>query len=450
MTQEVGSHMRPYPQSVEAERALLGGVLQDPDSIIDLMELVKAEDFYRPDHADLFKLLVEMHGRGEAIDLVTLPERMQREGREERYGGVAYVVELPDHAPSTANLKHYADVIREHSVLRRLITASQAVAHQAFEGPADVAELLESAVKTIVSLGQDHSKRAWECISLILDHEIERIEQLSRSQSDVTGVRTGFGDFDVLLAGLQRGDLLILAARPSMGKTALAINIAQNAALLGKVGVGIFSLEMARGQLVNRMVSTEGLIDAGRLRLGRLQDEEWERLLEASEALRRAPIYIDDTPALSVNDVRARARKLQAECPDLGLIVVDYLQLMRGEGSTQSRVQEVAEISRGLKALAKDLEVPVLALSQLSRAVEQRQDKRPMLSDLRESGSIEQDADVIMFIYRDEYYNPDTADKNLAEVIIAKQRNGSTGTVKLVFQGKYTRFDNFASDEWIV
>jgi replicative DNA helicase len=443
--------MRAYPKSIESERALLGGLLQDPSLLADITETVKAVDFFRPDHAALFELMLEMTAASEEIDVVTLPQRMQREGRAERYGGIAYVVELPDHTPATANLHHYARVIREQSVLRKLITTSEGLAQKAFDGPTDLGSLIESAVKDFANLGQEHNRRSWEQISLILDGEIERIEQLSHLGTDVTGIHTGFKELDKMLAGMQRGDLLILAARPSMGKTALALNIAQNAALKSDVGVGIFSLEMARSQLVGRMVATHGRIDGSRLRLGDLTDEDWERLLNATDTLRRARIFIDDSAALSVNDVRARARKLQSECPEIGLIVVDYLQLMRGDGGDrQSRVQEVAEISRGLKALAKDLNVPVLALSQLSRAVEQRQDKRPMLSDLRESGSIEQDADVIMFIYRDEYYDKSSSDKDLAEVIVAKQRNGSTGTVKLVFQGKFTRFDNLAKEDWLV
>jgi replicative DNA helicase len=440
--------MRPFPNSIESERALLGGLLQEPQHLTEVIEIVKPADFYRPDHAALFELMGQMEAAKEEIDLVTLPERLRREGREERYGGIAYVAELPMYAPSTANLKHYAAVIREQSVRRQLIITTERLSNQAFDGPSDLGHLLENAVKEITNLGVEHNRRSWEQISLILDDEIAKMEVRGKLGGDIVGVQTGFIELDKKLAGMQRGDLLILAARPSMGKTALALNIAQNAAIKSDVGVGIFSLEMARGQLVNRMLSTHGLVSASNIRLGKLSEDEWGRLLEAQEDLRRAKILIDDSAALSINDVRARARKLQIECPTLGLIVVDYLQLMRGQGGDgQSRVQEVAEISRGLKALAKDLNVPVLALSQLSRAVEKREDKRPMLSDLRESGSIEQDADVIMFIYRDEYYNKDSAEQNVAEVLVSKQRNGSTGTIKLVFQGEYTRFDNLASED---
>jgi len=437
---------RNYPHSLEAERALLGGLLQEPAALLHIADQLRAEDFFRPDHASLYELLVEMQGRGETVDLVTLPRRLDAEGRPERYGGVPYVLELPGYAPSTANLDHYSDTIRELSVLRRIIVASEDVQRRASTHSEQSRLLIESAIKELAALGQGNRSDTWGEISLIIDDEIKKIEALSQVDGEVVGVTTGFNDLDHKLTGLRPGQLIILAARPGMGKTALALNMAQNAALYGKTGVAVFSLEMTRGELVGRMLTAHAMVDAGRVRTGNLDQDEWTRLLDASDELRGTHVFIDDTPALPIGDLRARARKLKADHPSLGLIVIDYLQLMRGDDAKAPRIQQVGEISRGLKALAKDLELPVIALSQLNRGVESRQDKRPMLSDLRESGAIEQDADVILFIYRDEYYNPDTSEPGVAEVIIAKQRAGSTGAVKLAFQGRYTRFDDLQGD----
>ncbi len=438
---------RPFPQALEAERALLGGLLQQPDQLPSVGEFVQPDDFYRPEHGALFKLLLEMHGRGESIDLVTVSDRITREGGAARFGGVPYVVELPEHVPSTANLPHYAEVVKDKATLRELIRSARELAEQAYEQPDDVGLLVEQAAKAFTGLGQGVNRRSWQQISLIVDEELLRIERLSERGGTTSGHTTGFVDLDKKLAGLHSTDLLILAARPAMGKTALALNIAQNVALIENVPVGIFSLEMGRGQLVTRMLCCHGLVDAEKVRKGALETDDWERFLDASEYLRKARVHIDDTPGLSIGDVRTRGRRLKAEAPDLGLIVIDYLQLMRGDDPRAPREQQISSISRGLKALAKDLECPVIALSQLNRGVESRQEKRPMVSDLRESGAIEQDADVIMFIYRDEYYNPESLHKGLAEVIIAKQRNGPTGTVKLAFQGKFTRFDNYLEDD---
>jgi replicative DNA helicase len=436
---------RPFPHSLEYERALLGGLIRNPGQLREIAEQVGADDFYNPGHEALFTLLLQMDAQGEPIEMVTVPERIQRDGKPDRYGGLAYVVQLPDHVPATANLSHYAQVIRQKSVLRRLISHSQELVTQAFEQPDDVGLLLERASQNIFTLGHDNGKRSWQRISLIIDEELLRIQELGNQDASITGVTTGFSDLDKKLSGLQRGDLVILAARPSMGKTALALNMAQNAALMGDVAVGIFSLEMSRQQLTVRMLCTHGMVDAGKMRTGKLDADDWERLIEASDYLRRASIHIDDTPGITLRELRARARRLKQQDPKLGLIVIDYLQLMQADDPSVSRTQQVSDISRGLKALAKDLEVPVMALSQLSRNVESRADKRPMMSDLRESGAIEQDADVILFIYRDEYYNKESADKGLAEVIVAKQRSGPTGEIKLVFQGQYTRFDDLAS-----
>ncbi len=438
------------PQAIEAERALLGGMILAPDRIPELAGLgLRSEHFHRPQHGRLFALLLEMHARGEPIDTVTVPERIAREGKQDRYGGVSYVLGLPEQIPSTTNLPHYARVVIDKALLRQLIDTSRQIAEQAHEEPDDVHNLLDRAAREILSLGTGLGGGSWEQISVTIDQAVQDLTALSQSDGPVAGYTTGFDDLDHKLAGLHRSDLIILAARPAMGKTALALNIAQNVALLERRAVGIFSLEMSRAQLVTRMMCCLGLVDGNKVRTGQLDTDEWERLLDASDQLREARIFIDDTPGLSITDVRSRAKRLKAENDDLGLVVVDYLQLMSGDDRRAPREQQIAAISRGLKALAKDLDVPVIALSQLNRGVEQRAEKRPMVSDLRESGAIEQDADIILFIYRDEYYNPDSADKGLAEVIIAKQRSGPTGTCKLVFQGQYTRFDNYARDELI-
>ena len=431
---------RPQPEAIESERALLGGLIERPDQVAVISESVSPEDFFLPHHGQLYKLLVDMSARGDSIDLVTVLEQIRREDRSQEFGGVAYVSELPEQVPSTANLPFYAGNIRDMATLRGLIKTNREAMAEAYAKPRDVGALVEQVVKNLTAIGQGQGRRSWQQISLIVDEELQRIEKLSEQEGTTTGATTGFLDLDGKLAGLHPSDLLILAARPAMGKTALALNIAQNVALLEHRAVGLFSLEMSRGQLVTRMMCCEALVDAGRVRTGTLDSEDWERLIKAEQRLRATRVFIDDTPGLSIGDVRARGRRLKAEHDDLSLIVIDYLQLMKGDDARAPREQQISSISRGLKGLAKDLDCPVLALSQLNRGVESRQDKRPLVSDLRESGAIEQDADVIMFIYRDEYYNPESLDKGLAEVIIAKQRNGPTGTVKLAFQGQYARF----------
>lgn len=437
--------MKVFPQAVEAERALLGGLITSPERVPEIAGMgLRGDHFHRPEHRQLYRLLTEMHGRGEAIDLVTVPERVARDGRQDEFGGIAYVVALPDAIPSTANLGHYAKVIVDKALLRALIETTQEVGDQAFAQPDDVHNLLDRAAREILSLGSGIGIGSWEQISLTLDQAVKELEERAASEGPVSGNTTGFDDLDRLLAGMHPSDLVILAARPAMGKTALALNIAQNMALMEPCAVGIFSMEMSRAQLVTRMACAQGRVDASKVRTGSLDTEDWERFLDASDELRGARIFIDDTPGLTITDVRSRSKRLKAENDDLGLIVIDYLQLMQGDDARAPREQQISSISRGLKALAKDVGVPVLALSQLNRGVEARKEKRPMVSDLRESGAIEQDADVIMFIYRDEYYNEDSPDKGLAEVIIAKQRSGPTGTIKLVFQGQFTRFDNFA------
>jgi len=436
------SGQQQYPNSLEAERALLGGLLQDPQRIAHIADRVRPDQFYRPDHGELFSLLEEMTRRKEVVDLVTLPRRLLAEGRPERYGGLGYVIELPTYAPTTANLDHYASVIREQALLRDVIRLSEDLGRKASNAPDGAGPLLEAAMKEMAVLATGSRSDSWGQVSELLDEEISRLDLMKEGTTQALGLTTGFRELDRRLTGLRPGQLLILAARPGMGKTALALNIAQRSALYGNVGVGIFSLEMERGELVNRMLVSHALVDSNRVRTGRLIQTDWKNLLEASDELRTAKIFIDDSAALSLGDLRVRARRLKAECPTLGLIVIDYLQLMQGDDPRVPRVQQVSDISRGLKAMAKDLQLPVLALSQLNRGVESRQDKRPLLSDLRESGSIEQDADVILMIYRDDYYNRDSAEPGVSELIIAKQRAGATGTVKLVFQGNLLRFDD--------
>ncbi|MCB9670407.1 MAG: replicative DNA helicase [Alphaproteobacteria bacterium] len=440
--------MRVYPQAVEAERALLGGMILKPERIPELTGLgLRGDHFHRPEHANLFRVLVEMHGRAEAIDLVTVPERIGRDGEQDKYGGISYVLGLPDQIPSTTNLPHYARVVIDKALLRQLIDTAGEVSERAYAQPDDVHNLMDQAAREILSLGSGIGVGSWEQISLTLDKAVQDLDELSKQGGVVAGYTTGFEDLDKKLAGLHKSDLLILAARPAMGKTALALNVAQNVALMEGRAVGIFSMEMSRAQLVTRMVCCQGMVDGNKVRTGKLDTDDWARFLDATDALRAARVFIDDTPGLSITDVRSRAKRLKAEQDDLGLIVIDYLQLMSGDDKRAPREQQISAISRGLKALAKDVDVPVIALSQLNRGVEQRAEKRPMVSDLRESGAIEQDADIILFIYRDEYYNPDSTDKGLAEVIIAKQRSGPTGTCKLVFRGEFTRFDNYADDD---
>lgn len=436
-----------HPHNLEAERALLGGLLQEPSKVEELADRLRPEAFFRPDHAALYELLVRMHRSQQAIDLITLPQRLEREGLAERCGGLPYVLQLPDHAPSVANLDHYADVIAEHAGLRQLIRAAEELQRRAFGSVDSVSVLIERSIKELSEVGHGGRSQAWGEISLLVDEEIRRMEDAAAGIEDGRSVYTGFVDLDEALGGLRGGQLIVLAARPGMGKTALALNMAQNASLSPELpGVAVFSLEMTRHELVSRMLTSLSQLNARRVREGDLSEQEWGILVEASDDIRQTRIFIDDTPALSIGEVRARTRKLKAECPELSMVVVDYLQLMRGDDPRAPRIQQVGEISQGLKALAKDVGVPVIALSQLNRGVESRQDKRPVLSDLRESGAIEQDADIILFIYRDDYYDKESPNPGEAEVIIAKQRAGKTGTVKLVWRGAQQRFDSLIAE----
>ena len=438
------SDRREVPYSIEAERAVLGGLMLDPERIHALNDRLLSDDFYRESHQKLFQIMLDMNERGDPVEMVAVVEAATKGGLEDAVGGVAYVSALPDNVPSTENIEYYANIVHERAVERRLIQGTAEIANEARGGQRDLADLLDFAESTVFAITQSRQSRDWSAVSEIVDKEVLRIQALSQSSGDVTGFASGFVDLDRMLAGLHPTDLIILAARPAMGKTALALNIARNVAL-GGVGVGIFSLEMSAGQLVTRMLVSQARVEAGKVRTGFLSAEsDWPRLTEAAEALYRMPLHVDDTPGLNITQLRSRARRLKAMNPGLGLIVVDYIGLMQGDPRV-SRQEQVSSASRGLKILAKELDVCVIALSQLNRAVESRNPKIPQLSDLRESGAIEQDADIIMFIYRDEYYNPETTTRpGVAEVIVAKQRNGPTGSVEMSFQGEFTLFDNLA------
>ncbi|MBO2531311.1 primary replicative DNA helicase [Planifilum fulgidum] len=426
------------PHSLEAERAVLGAILMDPQALTLVAERLRPDDFYRQGHQRLFQAMLNVAERGEPIDLVTVTEELQKTKQLEEVGGVTYLTELADSVPTSAHVDHYARIVEEKAILRRLIRTATQIASAGYAGGDDVAEIIDEAERKILDISQRRIRKAFLPIRDLLMDTYERIEQMHENRGGLTGIPTGFPDLDRMTSGLQRSDLIILAARPSMGKTAFALNLAQNVALHAGETVAIFNMEMPAIQLVQRMLSAEGNIDAQVFRTGNLGEEDWEKLTMAIGTLAEVPIFIDDTPGLTVFDIRAKLRRLQAE-HGLGLVVIDYLQLIRGRGG-ESRQQEISEISRSLKLLARELNVPVIALSQLSRAVEQRQDKRPMLSDLRESGSIEQDADIVAFLYRDDYYNEESERKNIMEVIIGKHRNGPVGKVELLFLKNYNKF----------
>ena len=442
---------RQFPQSLEAERALLGGLLLDHGQVAAISEVLDPVDFHSAAHRKIYELMLTRYASSEALDVLGLTDHILATGQAEEFGGLAYATALPEQVPSTENLEYYARIIKDKAVRRRLMEVAADINKRALAGTDELAELLDHAESEVFQVAQQRAKKDWQHLGQIIDVEWEKLENRAENRGAVTGVKTGFIELDEKLAGLQPSDLIILAARPAMGKTALALNIAQRAAVDAGVAVGVFSLEMGAGQLAMRILSSEARVDAGKIRTGMLsRNEDWVRLEDAQETLYQQPVWIDDTAGLSITQLRSKARRLASMAPTLGLIVIDYLQLMGsgGPGSkNESREQQIGRISRGLKALAKELNVPVLALSQLNRGVESRSDKRPMISDLRESGAIEQDADVILFIYRDEYYNKEKSTKpGVAEVIIAKQRNGPTGTIDLAFEGRFTRFDNLAPD----
>ena len=432
------------PQSLEAEESVLGGIMLDNAALDRVVELIQPDDFYRGAHRRLFRAMLDLVERSEPVDLITLSETLKARGELADIGGASYLAELTERVPTAANIVHYARIVRERSILRGLIEAATEIATRGYQAPDNVDELLDRAEQLIFGIQERKVKQAFARIADVLVGSIKTIERLYEQKQAVTGVSTGFADLDALTSGLQPSDLIIVAGRPSMGKTAFCLNIAEHAALRTDTGVAIFSLEMAKEQLAMRMLCSEARVDLARVRTGHLSDREFPKLAMAAGRLADAPIFIDDTPALSVLEMRAKARRLKRD-PNakLGLVVIDYIQLMRSSEGKDNREQEISEISRSLKALAKELSVPVVALSQLNRQVENRTPPIPRLADLRESGAIEQDADVICFLYRDEYYNPeDTEKQGIAEVHVAKQRNGPIGKVELTFLKEYTRFEN--------
>jgi replicative DNA helicase len=435
------------PQNIEAEQAVLGSILLKADLLGNVLEILTPDDFYKKGHKLIYGAMLELFEKNEPQDLLTISNLLTDTNKIEQAGGPTYLAGLTSIIPVTANISSYAKIIREKSILRRLIAVNNDIANRCFEEQHDIDLLVDQAEQAIFEIAGSKSDQHFTHIKTIVPKAFSAVEQLYKRKELITGVPTGYSDVDRMTAGLQPSDLIILAARPSMGKTSLAMNIAQHAALVEKTGVAIFSLEMSKEQLVMRLLSSVGRIDSQRIRTGKLRTEDWPRLTRAVGMLSEAPMFIDDTPAISVLEMRAKFRRLASQ-HDIGLIIVDYLQLMRGR-STENRTQEISDISRSLKALAKEHHVPVIALSQLNRGLESRTDKRPMMADLRESGAIEQDADVICFIYRDEVYNKaeDNPEKGSAEVIIGKQRNGPTGTVKLTFIKEFTMFENMSRFE---
>ena len=442
------AQLRIPPHSVEAESSVLGGLLLDNQAWDRVGDLLVDRDFYRYEHRMVFAAISALVNASKPADVITVFEHLQRLGKAEEVGGLAYLNSLAQYVPSASNIRRYAELVRERSILRKLVSASDEIATNAFNPQGKpVAKILDEAEQKIFNIGEEGSrmKQGFQGMDTLVVDLLDRVQEMADNPNDITGVPTGFYDLDRMTSGFQAGDMIVLAARPSMGKTALAVNIAEHVALNEGLPVAVFSMEMGAAQLAVRIVGSIGRIDQTHLRTGKLSDEEWPRLTEAIEKLRHVSLHIDETPGLTTSELRANARRLARQCGKLGLIVVDYLQLMSGSSSDgENRATELGEISRGLKMLAKELQCPVIALSQLNRSVETRTDKRPMMSDLRESGAIEQDADVIMFIYRDDYYNKDSKEPGVSEVIIGKQRNGPTGTVKLAFIKNLTRFESLA------
>ena len=432
--------MRSLPQSIEAEQSVLGSMITDKNAVVEAIEKLEENDFYRDGHKVIFKTISEMFKDDMPVDLVTLLERLKSTEKLEKAGGVTYVSELSSSLLTTINLSEYIKIVKEKSILRKLIKASTSIIEDSYNKQGEVEEVLEGAEKKIFDIAEKRTTSDFEPLNVVLERGFLEIERLFNNKGEITGVGSGFVDLDAKTSGFQKGDMVLIAARPSMGKTTFALNIAEHAALREGKSVVVFSLEMSKEQLAYKLLCSEANVDMLKLRTGALDDKDWENIARATGPLSKAKIYIDDTAGVTVMEMRSKCRRLKLEY-GIDLIVIDYLQLMSGS-SNESRQQEVSEISRSIKALAKEMECPVIALSQLSRAPEQRADHRPMLSDLRESGSIEQDADLVMFLYRDEYYNKETEDTNIAECIIAKQRNGPVGTVKLAWLGQYSKFGN--------
>lgn len=433
------------PQSVEAEQSVLGAMLIEKEAISKVAEMLQPEDFYREAHRLVYQAVQSLFNRNEAVDIITVTEQLRKEDKLEAAGGIAYVTSLANAMPTAANVMYHARIVEEKALLRGLITTATHIAGMGYDANEEVEHILDQAEKMMLGVAGRKVGQAFSPIKDIVSKAMEKIEQLYQSKGGITGVATGFKDLDRLTSGLQPSDLILVAARPSMGKTAFTLNIASNIALREKKAVAFFSLEMSKEQLVQRMICAEAAIDASRLRIGDLSDSDWPKLINACTRLYEAPIFIDDTAGITVVEMRSKARRLKIE-HDLKLIIIDYLQLMQGSGSKggENRQQEISEISRSLKALARELNVPIIALSQLSRSVESRQVKKPMLSDLRESGSLEQDADIVAFLYREDYYDPDTDKKNITEIIIAKHRNGPVDTVQLFFHKQFTKFSDLS------
>ena len=430
------------PHDIDAEQAVLGSMLTDKDAVNAAIETLKDDAFYRDDNRIIYQAIINLYSKSEPIDIITLKDELESMDKFEQVGGYEYLASLPDKVPTTANVQKYIKIVEEKAILRNLIKVANQIIELGYSPTEDVEDIMDSAEKKIFDIMQSKNQKGYTPIKDVLVESFTKLEELYNRKQHITGVPTGFVELDYKTAGLHGSELILVAARPAMGKTAFALNIAANAALRGNAPVAIFSLEMSKDQLVNRILCSEAMVDSNKVRTGKLEEDDWVKLAGAIGPLSESEIYIDDTPGISVMEIRTKCRKLKME-KNIGLVVIDYLQLVQGSNKrVGSREQEISEISRSLKILAKELNVPVIALSQLSRAVEQRPDHRPMLSDLRESGAIEQDADIVMFLYRDDYYNKESEKKDIAEVIIAKQRGGSTGTVELLWMGNYTKFVN--------
>ncbi len=434
------------PQALEAEQAVLGAVLYDNQTINNILEVLRAEDFYKKSHTTLFETMIELNEKGDPIDVLTLTQALRKKAQLDFVGGVGYLSHLVDSVPLSGNAQFYARVVKEMSLRRQLITQVTDIANEAFQGKGDIDNFLDSVEQRIFKVSEAKSNRTFIKVGDLVKDSIKQVEKYYISKEPITGVPSGFYDLDAITSGFQGSDLIIIAGRPSMGKTSFGLSVASHIGLESGLAVAVFSLEMSKEQIVMRLLCSEARVSSSKVRSGKLGESDFPRLVDAASKLSQADIFIDDTPSISVLEMRAKARRLHREKP-LKLIMVDYLQLMRGSSrNPERREQEISEISSSLKALAKELQVPVIALSQLNRAVENRHDKRPLMADLRESGAIEQDADVIAFIYRDEVYNPESPDKGIAEIIVSKHRNGPIGTVRLAFQGEYTTFDNLAPE----
>ena len=427
------------PHSVESEQSILGSIILDKEAIITVAETIQPMDFYKEAHKIIYESMLKLNSNNEPIDLITLIEELRKEGHLDSIGGISYLTSLSTIVPTTSNVKYYANIVKEKSVMRQLIKASNEIINLGYDASTDVQEILDKAEKNIFDISQEKSGDDIQPINVVLQDTFEMIEKLCTDKSEVTGITTGFADLNKKINGLQRTDLILLAARPAMGKTAFSLNLVQNAALKGDASVAVFSLEMSKEQLVRRMLSAQSNVELSKIKTGNLGESDWPRIIDGMAVLSEANIFIDDTPGIKISEIRSKCRRLKIE-KGLDLILIDYLQLMEGEGKNENRQQEIAKISRSLKILAKELDCPVVALSQLSRSPELRKDHRPILSDLRESGSIEQDADIVMFLYRDEYYHDDSEKKNIGEVIIAKNRHGETGNVELVWFGQVQKF----------